>query len=177
MIQDEEITVESFFALLLLRLQNKIETDVPEIKWVDQDFGQLELPVDRAPVNFPCVLIDFLNTPYDQQSEHMQSGNVTIQIRLGFAPFGNSNGFTPAKYRQLAISYYDIEAKLYTVLQGFTADDIMQPLTRTLAASEGREDTYRVRVMNFTTWFQDNSDVKETVTISRPPVDIENVSV
>lgn len=174
MIEEEQITVNSFFALALLRLQNRIEEKVPEIKWMDQDFGQMELPMDRPPVSFPCLLVDFGSTQYDQQHQDIQAGTVAIQFRLCFAPFSNSNFATPAVYRQQAIDYYDIEMKLYRALQGYDCEDIMQPLTRISAASEEREDTYRVRVITFTTWFEDRSFADEKVTVSRPPLEIDN---
>lgn len=159
----DEIFVTSYFSLMLLAIEEHIKNTVPEIVWVDQDLGQLEEDTERPMVQWPCCLIDFGNTNYDQQGKGVQMGNQTIQLRIGFNPFSSAASATPIKYRQKALDYYEIEQKVYQAFQGWTGNDLCQPLTRTNVVTEKRDDSYRVRMMLFTTIFDDYAATTEFI--------------
>lgn len=155
------ITVESYFALLLLKIQDRIKTEVPEIKWVDQDMGQLEVYDIRPPVQFPCLLVDFATTNYDMLHSQVQFANSTVVLRLGFNPFSSANSAAPVKYKKQALEYYELEQKVYKAFQGWFVDDLCQPWTRVSSVTEGREDDLRIRTIQFTTTFKDHSATPE----------------
>jgi hypothetical protein len=154
----------SYFGQLFLALSNHIKANVPEIKWIDQDFGQLEQFEYRPAVNFPCVLIDFPMANYSNNSELSQSADITVQLRMGFAPFSQSSTVAPTNSREKALEYYQIEQKIYEAVQGFETE-YTQPMIRINAGTEQRLSAsdqadsigLRVRVMNFATQFEDNS--------------------
>ncbi len=52
------------------------------------DFSQLENYKEgyRPPVLFPCVLIDFSEWNFDDESKNMQTGEGVIMFRLAHAP-------------------------------------------------------------------------------------------
>lgn len=147
----------SLFAQLYLALQQQITANVPEIKWIDMDLGQLESYEERPAVQWPCVLIDFPAAQYSNNSDGVQWCEVNISIRLGFAPFSSTNHLTPDVSKENALQYFEIENKLYDALQGFTAGDCVQGLVRISAATERREDIYRVRELQFTTATEDDT--------------------
>jgi hypothetical protein len=166
--------LKSFFAQLFISLQTKILADLPEIKWVDQDLGQLESYEVRPPVLFPCVLIDFDNTTFDQMQQDRQAGNCSFTLRLGFPAFSPAHSAAPESAKEKALQYYEIENRLYALVQGFDADGIMQPATRVSVQTERREeDSLRVRVMTFTTAFEDSTAVDILDQGSRPDLEIE----
>lgn len=146
----------NYFGELFLQLQTKIKATCPEIRWIDQDFGQLEEFEIRPEVSFPCVLIDFSEANYEEIATLAQIGNITISFRLGFAPFSHSSNITPLDVKQKALDYYRLEQKLYECLQGFETE-FSQGLIRTRAYSEKRQDALRVRVLQFTTSYEDLS--------------------
>lgn len=161
--------MNSIFSLLLVSMMKRIDEMVPEIRWIDQDFGQLEHYEERPPVAFPCVLIDFNQTSYDQELMQVQMGTLNINIRLAFAPFSNSSSITPDFVQSKALQYYDIEMRLYQALQGWNPEsDICQPLVRISASNERREDPLRVRTLVFTTAFEDSSAQKVYTKVPRP---------
>lgn len=163
--------LQSFFSLLYTGIIKRIKDQVPEVRWVDQDLGQLEYYEDRPPVAFPCVLIDFTSTNYDQLMQQVQTGNVIINCRLAFAPFSQSSNTAPQMVMDRALQYWELEMKLYQALQNWNpADDICQPLTRTTAATERREDALRVRVISFTTSFEDQSLPRQYTKTPKPPL-------
>lgn len=161
--------MNSIFSLLLVAMMKRITDMVPEIRWIDQDFGQLGHYEERPPVSFPCVLIDFNQTTYEQEFMQVQMGLLNINIRLAFAPFSNSSAITPEYVQQKALQFYEIEMRLYQALQGWNPDsDICQPLVRISASNERREDPLRVRTLVFTTAFEDNSAQKVYTKVPRP---------
>lgn len=145
----------SGFALTYLALQAHLQTNMPELVWIDQDLGQLETGYQRPAVSFPAVLIDFDSVQYKNLSQWVQWVDFNISIRLAFAPFDSANNHAPTASKEHALEYYEIEERLYKALAGFTANDTIQPLVRVAAATERREDTYRVRHIIFTTASED----------------------
>lgn len=166
--------ITSFFGQLLIAIQDRIVDKVPEIRWIDQDLGQLEYydygAGQKPQVAFPCLLIDFGNTDYSEQSQRVQWASVTIMLRLGFPPFSHSDHKAPLEVRANALKYYELEQKIYQALQGWDANELCQGLTRTGGVTEKREDPIRVRVMTFTTVFDDDSAVPENSTVTKPVI-------
>lgn len=163
--------MDSLFAQLFLAIQQQIKSKVPEVLWIDQDLGQLEGYDNRPSVSFPCVLIDFPTTQYSGLGEMVQWADVNISVRLAFAPFSSANSVAPDISKEAALFFYEIEDKLYQALQGFTADECVQPMVRISAATERREDTYRVRELIFTTATEDVT-AKYPVNIVKADLDL-----
>lgn len=150
----------SYFGELYLQLSQHIKTQMPNIRWIDQDFGQLEEFDLRPEVSFPCVLIDFSDAEYEELSSLSQTGTVMISLRLGFAPFSSANQLSPTNVKVKALEYYNLEQQLYEAIQGFETD-FTTPLIRKRAASEKRQDALRIRVLNFTTSYEDYSAAQQ----------------
>lgn len=109
----------SYFSQLYLDMQARIKEQVPEIQWIEQDFGQDVYDKWRPNVAFPAVLIDFSNTEYENISFGLQTAVVTISVRLLVAPFEQSYEAAPIKVRKEALNYFDLEQKLVKALQGW----------------------------------------------------------
>ena len=100
----------------------------------------------------------------------MQWANITIIIRLGFSPFSSASSLSPDISKEKALEFLEVENELYKALQNFTAGDIVQPITRKSAATENRDDPFRVRAITFTTATEDDTLMK--VNKRRVPVEI-----
>jgi len=152
--------MENYFGTLYLNLADRLKTAVPELRWIDQDFGQLERFEYRPEVSFPCVLIDFVNATYSQMAELSQLGEVAVQLRLGLAPFSQSYQIAPQDVKEKALEYYTIEQKVFQAIHGWH-NDFCQPLIRQSAITEHRDNDpigLRVRILTFMTAFEDNSN-------------------
>lgn len=165
----------SLFAQLFLAIQQRIATQVPEIKHIDQDLGQLEYYQERPSVAFPCVLIDFATTNYANHGNSVQWAELSITIRLGFAPFTSALSVFPDVSKEAALQYYELEHKLYEALAGFTANDCVQPFIRTTAATERRNDPYRIRELIFTTATEDDTATPTTNTVTNPTLTLTQI--
>lgn len=64
-----------------------IQSELPEIVYIDEDFGQLESlereDDDNYPVLFPCVLIGNANADWEEVGMGAQAGNIQLAVRLG----------------------------------------------------------------------------------------------
>jgi len=168
--------VSAFFSQHYLSLSARILAQVPAIQWVDLDLGQLEHYDTRPPVQFPCVLVDYPDAAYKELGGGVQWGDVTVQLRLGFAPFSSANSAAPVSAQEQALQHYEIEQALYIAVQGWLSEYggnvICEPHNRTRAATEQRTDPYRVRVLLFATAFEDDgaapvrTSVKATMQIN-----------
>jgi hypothetical protein len=152
---------------LFIDISNRLKERVPELKWIDQDFGQLERYKYRAPVSFPAALIDFAQATYEEVSQLEQITDLVITVRLAFAPWSQSYQDAPLDVKEKALEFYKIEQKVYAALHGWSplppaawggTENYTQPFRRMSAASEqreGDEEGLRVRVVTFTTQIND----------------------
>jgi hypothetical protein len=164
----------SLFALLFIQLQDHIKTECPDIRWIDQDLGQLEFYEIRPPVSWPCCLIDFSQTTYEQQQQDRLQGNLTFTLRLGFDVWSPSASTAPVDVREKALMMYDIEQNLYKAIQGFNAGGLMQDCSLINIATERRDgDSFRVRVLTFTSTTDDSTAQKIWTKVHLNGLDIE----
>lgn len=163
----------SLFAQLFIALQLQIKKAVPEIKWIDQDLGQLEYYETRPAVSWPAVLIDFPATQYREHSQMVQWAELQINIRLAFSPFSSANSAAPDLSKEKALQFYETENRLFAALNGFTAGGCIQPMVRVSVHSEQRDDPFRVRTMLFTTATEDDT-VMEVARVTAAELNLEN---
>jgi hypothetical protein len=163
--------MDSFFSKLYLDLQERIKSAVPEIEWIEQDFGQDVFDEWRPNVAFPAVLIDFPSTVYSEIGNINQSANATISLRLLFAPFSQSYEDAPVEVREDALQFFEIENKLVNALQGWVPTGAYcQPLLRRTVASMNNNRTgLRIRNLSFLTAyfeiFETTEKLQQTVTM------------
>ena len=161
----------SFESKFLLRFQEYLETAVPELKYINQDLGQLEnYSMDSPAVAWPCCLLDLNDTQYADLFNGVQEANpCTVTVRLGHNPFSATSNLQPEAVRIKGLFIYELEQKVYQALQGWTADGLCSPLTRIRKVTERREeDAFRVRVLIFTTAFEDDGAKKESYKLTLP---------
>jgi hypothetical protein len=153
--------MQNFFGQLYLDLSDYLKTAVPELRWIDQDFGQLEHFEYRPEVTFPCALIDFAMANYSAMAGLTQIGEVSINIRLGFSPFSKSYQLAPMNVKKKALEYYSIEQKVFEAIHGWAPEtSYCQPLIRVSTTTEQRDNDaqgLRVRVLTFSTAYEDES--------------------
>ena len=152
--------MDYFFSQIILDLQERIKTEIPEFKYIDQDIGQLGQignDDDKPPLAYPALLIDFPETSYSNMSAGAQLGTVPVSFQLIFSPYSQTWHQSPAEVRQKGLEYLDIEQKLFNALQNWSLD-YFSPMIRTSVKSQNNNDVgLRVRTMIFTTEYEDYS--------------------
>lgn len=150
--------MNSPFANIYIALQDRLQTYVPELQWIDHDLGQLEAyDGGRPPVAWPCLLIDFNETTFEQRQGH-QHGEMMIQLRLGYDQYQQTHAEVPEYVQQQALDYYEVEHKVHLALQAQGLSLLANPLIRVSATTEKREnDNFRVRRLVYKATFVDAS--------------------
>ena len=129
-------------------IQDKLSTEVPEIKWVDYDFGQLDHFTMRPPVLFPCALIDIEIPQASDRGGLSQNADVNITIRVAFEQPGQTNNRVPENIRDKALSIFRLLDKIHSALHGFEGENFNKILMRSIN-TERREDPLKVLNMRF----------------------------
>lgn len=166
----------SVFNALLIKLQERLVAAIPDsvgtpgIRYVEQDLGQLDFYATRPAISFPAVLVDYTVTTYEQKQMKTQWAQLSgIQLRLAFDPLSNTSSLTPLQVREKGLQYFEIEQKIYLTLQDWTADGLlMLPMKRISAATEERQDPFRVRRIGFKSTYEDRTLQEGSIIV--PPI-------
>lgn len=129
--------------------------EIPAIKWIDLDKGQLDDYQGKPPVDFPCVLIDVIypRTEDEVESGSLQLCDATVNIRLAYDYTGDTHGHVSADHLNDSLAYFDTVKSIYDKLQGYseTGANGFQNLKRTAQRTERRPDRYKVINIPFAT--------------------------
>lgn len=155
--------MDYFFSQILMDLQDRISTEVPEITFIDQDLGQLGQTGEheRPPLSYPACLIDFPNSDYSNLSGGAQLGAVPITFQLIFDTYSQTWHKAPKQVIMKGLEYLEVEQKLHKCLQKWHLD-YFSPLIRTNVKSQNNNDIgLRVRMLTYTTEYEDYSPIDE----------------
>lgn len=162
---------EYFYVQLLLDLQERIAREVPEIRYIDQQLGQLDNAQGTpSAIVYPALFIDFPEAMYDvdfpeasysDMSANGQLGNVPVSFQLVSNDVFPSWHGIPVEDRKKGFDFLRIEQKLYKALQGWS-NDYFSPLSRTRVKSTSKHHPgFKVRELIFTTQHEDVSAAPE----------------
>lgn len=165
---------ESLFARMFLAIMEHIETNVPEVRYIGADLGQLEGYSNRPAVDFPCVLIDFNGWLFDNLGDNCQTAEGDVVIKLGFAQYLDSSNLTEPEWRSQALAYWDIEKKLNDALHGWAPLEEAAHMTRTASAAENRPMGVRAVVVRYRLGFDDYTTASPDFIGQRPAVTISS---
>ncbi len=126
----------------------------PELKWVDEDKGQMNF--ERPPVLFPCALVDIQITNAEKMGGKLLRCDALVTVRMGFDFTGNTSTKTPAAAREKSIAFYDVLESVKKLLNGWSGGSF-NPLEFKNQYPEKRPDGYKVVAMTFATQFLDDT--------------------
>jgi hypothetical protein len=152
---------------IFLKVLERIST-VEEIRFIDQDLGQLENYEYKPAVSWPCALIDVEEFSFTEMGNDLQQiGQGIISIRIGLVKYSDSNNLVPEAVRANALKYYEVEQKVHQAMHGWKAEGFSR-LLRRVSVTEKRDDDIRVRILKYATSFEENMSKAKT-TVPRPP--------
>lgn len=140
-----------------MQLVNLVGENMPEMKTVDEDYGQLEM-IDETtresyPLTFPAVLIDAPDTTWSNVSGKDQTGTCTVRVRLIIDCYDDTH------YRSGTVDKIkerdDLRKRLHVLLQGrrITEEgELIRTNSRFYTANHGikvYESTYTVAVTEY----------------------------
>lgn len=130
---------------------------VPEIRWVDIDLGQLDMV--PPPVSWPCVLISFTESEHLDLLQKYQQGLYVVELRVGFRLRERTHTKAAQVYRDEALAHLVTLDRLHKALHHTSAPCITQ-VRRTAIENTLRGD-YRVYIMRYAVVAYDGPDDPE----------------
>lgn len=105
----------------------RLDAEVPELRFIDLDIGQLQM--ESPPVDFPCALVDISDVDYSSSGRGLQTAISTVTVSIGFQVLAPSDTRAPEDQRMLALDHYRIVSKVAAALHGY-GTDLFTPLCR-----------------------------------------------
>lgn len=154
---------------IFLAIQERLDTLVPALKYIDKDWGQLNLP--QPPVKWPCCLIDLDSIEYSQASGLARVAEASIILTIADQHTVRSSAKAP--YKSDAYDILDIIKDIYLALEGWRVPDTTQALTRTRLSKTYSDQSYDVYSLTFSTaWVEQVTEEGETVQAS-PSISVQ----
>lgn len=154
---------------ILLSVQTQLGECVPELAYIDKDWGQLsyELPS----VKWPCALLDVENVNYTQEGGGRQMADTQLTITVA------DRRLTPASLaapnREDAYRIIELLGKIHRSLHHFS-DGNYAPLFRTNLKKVVVNSSYECYRLTYQTAFEDGLDTgTTTVRIQHVKLDLK----
>lgn len=154
---------------ILENIISRIGEGMPELKTVDEDYGQLEFidqeSRDTYPLTFPAVLIDAPDTQWSNMQGLSQKGTATVRARLIIDCYDDTHytSGTTAKISERE----GLRRKLHLLLQGYRPGEGCAALVRTSSRFYTFNHGLKVYEATYTATITEIIE-PDTVTISRP---------
>ncbi len=150
-------------------IKSRLLDKVAALKYINEDWGQLDYFNPNQPVKWPCVLIDLDQAPWSNQGSLVQIGLVSISIRVADMKLSNTNVKAPSGQLAKADGIWDLMISIHQALHGWTGDSMNGPLTRTLTRKVNRDDGIREFEMIFSVQVIDDSAKPVMDTVEATP--------
>jgi len=142
---------------LLQDVQARLLQKVPALKYVDEDWGQLDYYAPNHPVKWPCGLVDATEATWENEGKLVQLGLVQVKIRVADLKLSNSSGAAPQGQKDKAFAIFATLREVYKALHGWSGDDHYSKLIRTRSSRIKRNDGVRIYETMFTCKLKDAS--------------------
>ncbi len=154
---------------MIKQLLNTVETalkNVPEVAYINEDWGQLDYYDTRPPVRWPCVLLEVEGVNYKTMGG-VQYGEGILSVRV--ADFRNmqqanakADGVTPRN------EMFDVVGLVHSAVQGLSTE-VVSRLNRDTLKRVRRDDAIREVVLTYHFTIKDATTVKKTIVANPNP--------
>lgn len=162
--------------ILLTDIQERLNSKVAALKYIDEDWGQLDDYSPNFPVQWPCCLVDCSNANYENMGKNVQLGLATIRLLIGNIKLTNSSQKAPAGQKLQNKSFRVLMTAIYTALQGWAGSEGYSKLIRIREGRIKRNDGVKVHEMFFTVEIKDSSAMPTLTTLAAPTIVFEKLT-
>jgi hypothetical protein len=74
--------MNSPFTKLYTAIIAHLQTNMPTLRYIAQDLGQIDFYEDTPPVSWPCLLMDIGDASFSDASHGMQLAEASVTLRL-----------------------------------------------------------------------------------------------
>lgn len=119
---------------LLLKIIKTLGAEVPELSYIDEDYGQLEMldevGRDSYPLTFPALLVDCASVSWSNIEGYSQKGTATVRVRLLMDCYDDTHFGSGGQIEDIR-NRAELVRKVHEVLEGMGATDTATGLVRT----------------------------------------------
>lgn len=120
------------------------------LKYIDEDWGQLDYYGAHPPVKFPAAVVDCINATYSNTGQGGQLADVQIIVRVADMKLTNSSGMAPPTQKDQAFAIYDVLVAVTDALHTWPGNENYSRLIRQSMRKAKRSDGMRVHEITFT---------------------------
>lgn len=131
---------------LIEPLKERLSTIV-ELKYVDENWGQLDYYGQNPPVKWPCALVAitsarFSDTGMDRtaQPQNRQMGELLVEIRVANVKLTNTSAMAPVNQKESARGILYLIQAIHELIHGWSPGGNIGKLTRQGMQHERRDD-------------------------------------
>lgn len=109
---------------IIENIQTKLAS-VTALKYVDEDWGQLDYYSPNPPVKWPCALIDISGASFEDKGWNRttnswpQTGDGMVTIKIANLKLTNTSGRAPQSQKDAGWSIWDLMQDAHEAVQGF----------------------------------------------------------
>jgi hypothetical protein len=154
---------------ILNSILDRLTTEIPALKYVDENWGQLDYFAPQHPVKYPCALADIDNAQWSNIGNLCQTGLAQVRITVANLRLGNTSKAAPSTQREKAFEIVDLMGNVHRALHGWTPTEHAGRLTRTATRLVQREDGIKQYEILFSLQIADETARPQHTTISVTP--------
>ena len=131
---------------LLEKLQLRL-AEIPQLKYIDENWGQLDYYSPNMPVQYPCVLIDIGQVQYSNLGKDLtkrpvqrQIGSVQLRLTIANMRLTNTSGQAPRRQKEEAWAIWTLIEQIHQKLHGAVLLPNVSPLIRASQQRTLRDD-------------------------------------
>lgn len=123
-------------------------SEIPELRYIDLDMGQLY--EEKPPLAYPAALFEIDIPKADDIDTHIQKLAVSFSVRIITEQTGSTNSLASKEIREKSIEWLRLQSKVYKKLQGFKNKNFYS-FSRTSGKNENLRTGLRTFVLRFST--------------------------
>ncbi|QHN64862.1 hypothetical protein DBX24_02615 [Bergeyella cardium] len=131
---------------ILMSIKDKLN-EVSALKYIDENWGQLDLYGNDIPVQWPCALVTLLGgqfsdigKDYRAAPENRQEAILSFEITIAQLKLTNSSNRAPISQQQKAFEVWNIVQEVHQKLHGWRPSKTTGKLIRSELSSTRRDD-------------------------------------
>ncbi len=166
--------INDILKLIMERLTEK----EPNIRYMDEDWGQLDYYNDNPPVRWPALLLELQGANWLNQSQKVQDAPLMIALTVADVKSTNTSLRAPATQKATAAAIWIVLENIHKALQGWKpADRQFGALSRVSTRRVKRDDGIRQFEVVYSCHCTDASAMDQYYNIADPEVASEQFGI
>lgn len=142
---------------ILTNVLDRLAGTVPELMYIDENWGQLDFYKPNAPVKYPAAVIDFEKVYWENMGDLTQNATAVITINIATLRLSGSSSGVTSQRRAEAFEIYDIIDKVVHSLHGWAPVETCSCLVRSETTKMGVVDGIKKYQLRFSCQIYDTS--------------------